>query len=507
MTTITQDDFITSIADALQFISYYHPSDFVKSLTAAWEREESPAAKDAIAQILVNSRMCAEGHRPICQDTGMVVAFVNIGMNVRWDSDMDIEEMVNEGVRRAYSHPDNVLRASMVADPAGARKNTGDNTPAVVHTRIVAGDSVEVRIAAKGGGSENKSKFTVLNPSSSLVDWILEVVPQMGAGWCPPGMLGIGIGGSGEKAMLLAKEALMEHIDIHELKARGAETTTEKLRLELYEKINALGIGAQGLGGLTTVLDVKINDFPTHAASLPVAVIPNCAATRHAEFTLDGSGPAVFSPPPLSEWPDITLGGGEGARRVNLDGLTKADIAQWKPGERILLSGKLLTGRDAAHKRIQSLIEKGEPLPDGVDFNNRFIYYVGPVDPVRDEVVGPAGPTTSTRMDKFTEMMLAQTGLIGMVGKAERGPVALEAIKNHGAVYLMAVGGAAYLVSKAIRSARIVAFEDLGMEAIREFEIEDMPVTVAVDSSGESVHKSGPAEWRIKIETLRKEMS
>ena len=504
MTTITQEDFIASIADALQFISYYHPADFIKSMTEAWEREASPAAKDAIAQILVNSRMCAEGHRPICQDTGMVVAFVNVGMNVRWEAEMGIEEMVNEGVRRAYSHPDNVLRASMVADPAGARKNTRDNTPAVVHTRIVPGDEVEVRIAAKGGGSENKSKFTVLNPSSSLVDWILEVVPQMGAGWCPPGMLGIGIGGSGEKAMLLAKEALMEHIDIHELKARGAETTSEKLRLELYEKINALGIGAQGLGGMTTVLDVKIKDFPTHAASLPVAVIPNCAATRHAEFRLDGSGPARFTPPPLSDWPAIALGAEEGARRVNLDGLSKADIAQWKPGERILLSGKLLTGRDAAHKRIQSLIEKGEPLPDGVDFNDRFIYYVGPVDPVRDEVVGPAGPTTSTRMDKFTEMMLSQTGLIGMVGKAERGPVALEAIRNHGAVYLMAVGGAAYLVSKAIRSARIVAFEDLGMVAIREFEIEDMPVTVAVDSRGESVHRSGPAEWRVKIAAMQK---
>ena len=504
MTTIKQDDFIQSIADALQFISYYHPDDFVKAMAEAWRSEQSPAAKDAIAQILVNSRMCAEGHRPICQDTGMVVAFVDIGMNLRWQAHMSVEEMVNEGVRRAYSDPENVLRASMVADPAGARKNTGDNTPAVVHTRMVTGDGLSVRIAAKGGGSENKSKFTVLNPSNSLVDWILDVVPAMGAGWCPPGMLGIGIGGSGEKAMLLAKEALMEHIDINELKARGARTTVEKLRLELFEKVNALGIGAQGLGGLTTVLDIKINDFPTHAASLPVAVIPNCAATRHVEFTLDGSGPAQFTPPKLESWPDIPLGDGAGARRVNLDGLTKEDIAQWRPGERVLLSGKLLTGRDAAHKRIQDLLANGKPLPDGVDFHNRFIYYVGPVDPVGDEVVGPAGPTTSTRMDKFTEMMLAETGLIGMVGKAERGPAALESIKKHGAVYLMAVGGAAYLVSKAIRSARIVAFGDLGMEAIREFEVEDMPVTVAVDSTGQSVHLSGPAEWRVKIDALRR---
>ena len=504
MTTIKQDDFIQSIADALQFISYYHPDDFVKAMAEAWRSEQSPAAKDAIAQILVNSRMCAEGHRPICQDTGMVVAFVDIGMNLRWQADMSVEEMVNEGVRRAYSDPENVLRASMVADPAGARKNTGDNTPAVVHTRMVTGDGLSVRIAAKGGGSENKSKFTVLNPSNSLVDWILDVVPAMGAGWCPPGMLGIGIGGSGEKAMLLAKEALMEHIDINELKARGARTTVEKLRLELFERVNALGIGAQGLGGLTTVLDIKINDFPTHAASLPVAVIPNCAATRHVEFTLDGSGPAQFTPPKLESWPDIPLGDGAGARRVNLDGLTKEDIAQWRPGERVLLSGKLLTGRDAAHKRIQDLLANGKPLPDGVDFHNRFIYYVGPVDPVGDEVVGPAGPTTSTRMDKFTEMMLAETGLIGMVGKAERGPAALESIKKHGAVYLMAVGGAAYLVSKAIRSARIVAFGDLGMEAIREFEVEDMPVTVAVDSTGQSVHLSGPAEWRVKIDALRR---
>ncbi|MES9966735.1 MAG: fumarate hydratase [Sedimenticola sp.] len=499
MATIKQEDFIQSIADALQFISYFHPADYIKALTEAWQREESPAAKDAMAQILVNSRMCAEGHRPICQDTGMVVAFVEVGMNVNWETELSLEEMVNEGVRRAYSHPDNVLRASMVADPAGERKNTRDNTPAVIHTRIVPGDEVEVKLAAKGGGSENKSKFTVLNPSASLVDWVIETVPQMGAGWCPPGMLGIGIGGSAEKAMLLAKESLMEPIDIHELIARGPENRAEELRLELFEKVNALGIGAQGLGGLTTVLDVKISDYPTHAASLPVAMIPNCAATRHVEFTLDGSGPADLQPPRLEEWPEIALEGAGEARRVNLDSVTREEIASWKAGDRVLLSGKLLTGRDAAHKRIQDLLSRGEPLPDGVDFSNRFIYYVGPVDPVGDEVVGPAGPTTSNRMDKFTEMMLGDTGLIGMVGKAERGPATVESIKQHGAVYLMAVGGAAYLVAKAIKGSRLIAFEDLGMEAIREFEVEDMPVTVAVDSNGTSVHQTGPAEWRVKI--------
>ncbi|MES9887908.1 MAG: fumarate hydratase [Candidatus Sedimenticola sp. 6PFRAG1] len=499
MTTIKQEDFIQSIADALQFISYYHPVDYIKALTEAWEREESPAAKDAMAQILVNSRMCAEGHRPICQDTGMVVAFVEVGMNVKWESDLGLEEMVNEGVRRGYSHPDNVLRASMVADPAGARTNTRDNTPAITHTRIVPGNGVEVKLAAKGGGSENKSKFTVLNPSASLVDWVLEMIPQMGAGWCPPGMLGIGIGGSAEKAMLLAKESLMESIDIHELRERGPRNRAEELRLELFEKVNALGIGAQGLGGLTTVLDVKISDYPTHAASLPVAMIPNCAATRHVEFTLDGSGPAELEPPKLEDWPEITLEGAGEARRVNLDNITKEEIATWKAGDRVLLSGKLLTGRDAAHKRIQDLLSRGEPLPEGVDFNNRFIYYVGPVDPVGDEVVGPAGPTTSTRMDKFTDMMLGDTGLIGMVGKAERGPATVESIKHNGAVYLMAVGGAAYLVAKAIKGSRLIAFEELGMEAIREFEVEDMPVTVAVDSEGTSVHQTGPAEWRVKI--------
>jgi fumarate hydratase class I len=499
MTTIRQEDFIASIADALQFISYYHPADYIHALGKAYEAEESPAAKDAMAQILYNSRLCAEGHRPICQDTGMVVVFLEVGMDVRWKSDMGIEEMVDAGVRRAYSHPDNVLRASMVSPPIGARTNTRDNTPAVVHTKLVSGDKIVVKLAAKGGGSENKSKFTILNPSDSLVDWVLRTVPTMGAGWCPPGMLGIGIGGSAEKAMLLAKEALMEEIDIHELKVRGPQGPIDDLRLELYEKVNALGIGAQGLGGLTTVLDVKIRDFPTHAASLPVAMIPNCAATRHLEFTLDGSGPAELTPPSLDDWPNVTWRAGADAIRVDLDDITREQIATWMPGDRLLLSGKLLTGRDAAHKRITDLLDRGEPLPEGVDLTNRFIYYVGPVDPVRDEVVGPAGPTTATRMDKFTEQMLSQTGLIGMVGKAERGPATIEAIRKHGAVYLMAVGGAAYLVAKAIKGSRLIAFEDLGMEAIREFEVVDMPVTVAVDSRGGSVHKTGPAEWRARI--------
>ena len=499
MTRIRQEDLVASIADALQFISYYHPLDYIRALGAAHEREESPAARDAMAQILYNSRLCAEGHRPICQDTGMVVVFLEVGMEVRWEASLGLQEMVDEGVRRAYNHPDNLLRASMVAPPLGERRNTGDNTPAVVHVSLVTGDKVKVKLAAKGGGSENKSKFVILNPSDSLVDWVLRTVPTMGAGWCPPGMLGIGIGGSAEKAMLLAKEALMEEIDIQELKERGARNPIEELRLELYEKVNALGIGAQGLGGLTTVLDVKIKDYPTHAASLPVAMIPNCAATRHLEFTLDGSGPAELTPPRLEDWPDIVWRADDQAIRVNLDQMTRDEIATWKPGDRLLLNGKLLTGRDAAHKRLTDLLNRGEPLPAGVDLTNRFIYYVGPVDPVRDEVVGPAGPTTATRMDKFTEQMLAQTGLIGMVGKAERGPVAIEAIKKHGAVYLMAVGGAAYLVAKAIKGSRLVAFEDLGMEAIREFDVVDMPVTVAVDSRGGSVHQTGPAEWRARI--------
>ncbi len=499
VTTIRQDDLIQSVADALQYISYYHPVDYLRNLAAAYEREASPAARDAIAQILINSRMCAEGHRPICQDTGIVTVFCKVGMNLRWDARMSLEEMINEGVRRAYGHPDNKLRASIVSDPAGKRTNTQDNTPAVIHTTLVPGDELGITVAAKGGGSENKSKFVMLNPSDSIVDWVLNTVPQMGAGWCPPGMLGIGIGGTAEKAMLLAKESLMDPIDIQEIIARGPRTPIEELRIELHEKVNALGIGAQGLGGLTTVLDVKILDYPTHAASKPVAMIPNCAATRHAHFVLDGSGAAQLPVPKLEDWPSITWAAGASARRVDLDTVTAADVRSWKPGETLLLSGAMLTGRDAAHKRIQDLLARGESLPPGVDFTGRFIYYVGPVDPVRNEVVGPAGPTTATRMDKFTDMMLEQTGLLGMIGKAERGPVAIEAIRKHRAVYLMAVGGAAYLVSKAIRKARVVAFEDLGMEAVYEFVVEDMPVTVAVDSQGTSVHKTGPAAWQAKI--------
>jgi fumarate hydratase class I len=503
MTNIRQQDFIDSIADALQFISYYHPKDYLEALAVAYREEKSAAAKDAIAQILTNSRMCAQGHRPICQDTGIVVAFVSVGMDVHWEqATMSIAEMVNAGVRKGYLLPDNVLRASIVTEPAGKRKNTGDNTPAVVHFDIVPGDKVEVRIAAKGGGSENKSKMAMLNPSDDLVEWVVNQLPGMGAGWCPPGMLGIGIGGTAEKAVLMAKEALMEDIDMAQLKARGPKNRVEELRIEIFDKVNALGIGAQGLGGLATVLDVKILDYPTHAASKPVAIIPNCAATRHIHFELDGSGVATFTPPKLEDYPDVHWHAAADARRVNLNTVTRADIAQWLPGETLLLSGKLLTGRDAAHKRIVDLLAKGEKLPAGVDFNGRFIYYVGPVDPVREEVVGPAGPTTATRMDKFTEAMLAQTGLIGMVGKAERGKVAIEAIKKHAAVYLMAVGGAAYLVSKAIRSSRVVAFADLGMEAIYEFEVEDMPVTVAVDSKGTSVHETGPAEWKKRIGSI-----
>lgn len=498
MTIIRQQDFIDSIAEALQFISYYHPADFIKALGAAYLREESPAAKDAMAQILTNSRMSAQGRRPVCQDTGIVVAFVRIGMDVCWDGvSMGIAEMVNAGVRKGYLHPDNVLRASIVADPAGKRKNTGDNTPAVVHFELVPGDKVDVRIGAKGGGSENKARFAMLNPSDDVVEWVLSQLPGMGAGWCPPGVLGIGIGGTAEKAMILAKESLMQSIDMTELKARGPQNKIEELRIEICDKVNALGIGAQGLGGLTTVLDVKILDYPTHAASKPIAMIPNCAATRHIHFELDGSGVAQFTPPKIEDYPNVQWAAAKDARRVNLNGLTKADIAQWQPGETVLLSGKLLTGRDAAHKRIVDMLVKGEKLP--VDFTGRFIYYVGPVDPVRDEVVGPAGPTTATRMDKFTETMLAETGLIGMVGKAERGKIGVEAIKKHGAVYLIAVGGAAYLVAKAIKKSRVLAFADLGMEAIYEFEVEDMPVTVAVDTLGRSVHETGPAEWKKRI--------
>jgi fumarate hydratase class I len=498
MTPIRQQDFIASIADALQFISYYHPQDYIQSLADAYRREQSPAAKDAMAQILTNSRMCALGKRPICQDTGIVVAFVRVGMDVRWEgATMGVSEMVNEGVRIAYNLPDNVLRASIVADPAGRRKNTGDNTPAVVHYELVPGDKVEVDVAAKGGGSENKSRFAMLNPSDDIVEWVVNQLPGMGAGWCPPGQLGIGIGGTAEKAMLLAKQALMDPIDMTELKARGAKNRIEELRIEIYDKVNALGIGAQGLGGLTTVLDIKILDYPTHAASKPIALIPNCAATRHVHFTLDGSGAASFEPPKIEDYPDVHWAPSADSRRVNLDTVTRADIAQWQPGETLLLSGKLLTGRDAAHKRMVDMLAKGEKLP--VDFSGRFIYYVGPVDPVRDEVVGPAGPTTATRMDKFTDSMLAMTGLIGMIGKAERGKTGIEAIRKHGAVYLIAIGGAAYLVAKAIKQAHVVAFADLGMEAIYEFEVQDMPVTVAVDAQGRSVHETGPAEWKGRI--------
>ena len=496
MTTIKQEDLIESVADALQFISSYHPIDFIEAVHAAYEREESQAAKDAMAQILINSRMCAEGRRPICQDTGIVTVFMKIGMDIQWEGDMSVADMVNEGVRRAYNNPDNILRASIMSDPAGARKNTGDNTPAVINMEVVAGNTIDVQVAAKGGGSEAKSKFVMLNPSDSIVDWVVKTVPTMGAGWCPPGMLGIGIGGTAEKAMIMAKESLMDPVDIQELRDRGPQNRVEELRLEIMDAVNDLGIGAQGLGGLTTVLDIKIKDYPTHAANLPVAMIPNCAATRHTHFVLDGTGPALQTPPNLDDWPEITWDVGPSALRVNLDTVTQEEIATWKPGQTLLLSGNMLTGRDAAHKRIQDLFAKGESLPDGVDFNNRFIYYVGPVDAMPDEVVGPAGPTTATRMDKFTEMMLAETGLMGMVGKAERGPAGIEAIKKHKAVYLMAVGGAAYLVSKAIKKARVVAFEDMGMEAIHEFEVKDMPVTVAVDVNGTAVHKTGPAEWQ-----------
>ncbi|MDR0673592.1 MAG: fumarate hydratase [Zoogloeaceae bacterium] len=507
MTAIRQEDFIASIADAFQFISYYHPRDFIAAMGEAWTREENPAARDAIAQILTNSRLCAEGHRPLCQDTGIAVVFLKVGMDARWaDADMSVQEMIDEGVRRAYLFPENKLRASVLADPAGKRQNTRDNTPAVVHYEIVPGNRVEVICAAKGGGSENKSKLAMLNPSDSIVDWVLKTVPEMGAGWCPPGILGIGIGGTPEKAMLLAKESLMAPVDIHLLREAAASgatlTRVEALRLELMEKINALAIGAQGLGGLTTALDVKIQDYPTHAASLPVALIPNCAATRHVHFHLDGSGPARLEPPRLEDWPDVTWQADtQRATRVDLDTLTRDAVAAWQPGQTLLLNGRMFTGRDAAHKRIADLLANSEPLP--VDFENRVIYYVGPVDPVRDEAVGPAGPTTATRMDKFTRMMLEKTGLIAMIGKSERGPEAIAAIRDNRSAYLMAVGGAAYLVSRAIKNARVAAFADLGMEAIYEFEVVDMPVTVAVDANGNSVHQSGPREWRVKIAQSR----
>lgn len=497
MTTIRQDDLIDSVADALQFISYYHPKDFIDAVHEAYLKEESQAAKDAMAQILINSRMCAEGKRPICQDTGIVTVFVKVGMDVQWDAKLSVTDMINEGVRRAYTHPDNVLRASILEDPAGARKNTKDNTPAVIHYEIVPGNKLEVDVAAKGGGSENKSKMAMLNPSDSIVDWVLKTVPTMGAGWCPPGMLGIGIGGTAEKAALMAKEVLMDPIDIHELRKRGPKNRCEALRIEIMDKVNDLGIGAQGLGGLTTVMDVKIKDYPTHAASLPVVMIPNCAATRHTHFVLDGTGPSLQAPPNLADWPEITWEAGESAKRIDLNSVTKADIAKLEPGDTVLLSGKMLTGRDAAHKKMTEMLAAGEKLP--VDLKGRFIYYVGPVDPVRDEVVGPAGPTTATRMDKFTRTMLKETGLMGMIGKSERGQVAIDAIKEFGAIYLMAVGGAAYLVSKAIKHAEVVAFPELGMEAIYEFDVVDMPVTVAVDSAGTSVHQTAPIKWHNKI--------
>ncbi|MGB0764699.1 MAG: fumarate hydratase [Luminiphilus sp.] len=498
MTVIREQDLIDSVADALQFISYYHPVDFVQGVHQAYEMELNAAAKDAMAQILINSRLCAMGHRPLCQDTGIVTVFIEIGMDVSWEASQSVEAMINEGVRRAYTHPDNTLRASILEDPAGARKNTRDNTPAVIHTRLVPGDRVDVRIAAKGGGSENKAKLAMLNPSDSIVDWVLKTVPTMGAGWCPPGMLGIGIGGTAEKAAVLAKESLMDPIDIQSLRQRGPQNRIEELRLEIMDGVNRLGIGAQGLGGLTTVLDVKILDYPTHAASLPVAMIPNCAATRHTHFTLDGSGPALQTPPSLDAWPEVSWEPGDTVRRVNLDTVDREETHSWQPGETLLLSGTMYTGRDAAHKRMTQMLRDGETLP--VDLQGKFIYYVGPVDPVRDEVMGPAGPTTATRMDKFTDYILEQTGLIGMIGKAERGPLAVEAIQKHGAVYLMAVGGAAYLVSKAITEARVVAFEDLGMEAIYAFTVKDMPVSVAVDARGESVHVTGPQIWRQRIE-------
>ena len=495
MPRILAEHLIQSVADGLQHISYYHSEDFVRAMTAAYEREQSPSAKHAIAQILINSRMSAEGHRPICQDTGVVVVFAKIGMEVQWDSDRSLQEMIDEGVRRAYLNPDNPLRASVVNPPWGQRKNTRDNTPAVVHTELVKGDKVNITVAAKGGGSENKAKLTVLNPGQNVVDWVVETLPKLGAGWCPPGILGLGIGGTPEMSVVLAKEALMDPIDIQEVIARGAHSPTEELRLELYDEINKLGIGAQGLGGVTTVLDVKIKEYPTHAASLPVGLIPNCAATRHIHFTLDGSGPAELPVPSLDIWPKI-MQDNSAARRVDINTITKADLREWKIGETLLISGKILTGRDAAHKRMLEYFERGEPLPGGVDLNGRFIYYVGPVDAVGDEAVGPAGPTTATRMDMYTDELIQKTGLIGMIGKAERGPEGIAAIKRHGAVYLIAVGGAAYLVSKAIRSSRMLAFEDLGMEAIYEFDVRDMPVTVAVDSQGNSVHVAGPKKWR-----------
>ena len=499
MAIVTQDHLIQSIADAFQYISCYHPPDFIQAMSRAYEKEESGAARNAIAQILINSRMAAEGRRPVCQDTGIAVVFVKMGMSVQLEGTVSLQEMVDEGVRRAYTDPSNPLRASVVSPSIGQRRNTGDNTPAVVHVEMVPGTHIDVIVAAKGGGSENKARFVNLNPSDDLVEWVSETVPTMGAGWCPPGILGLGVGGTPEKAMLLAKESLMAPIDMPEIISRGPANEIEALRVKIFNAVNALGIGAQGLGGLTTVLDVKLSGYPTHAASLPVGLIPNCAATRHAHFVLDGTGTAHFEPPALSDWPDITWDPAREGRRVYLDQITPSDVHAWRAGETLLLNGKILTGRDAAHKRIADLIARGEALPEGLDFTNRFIYYVGPVDPIKGEIVGPAGPTTANRMDKFSDLMLGQMGLLGMIGKAERGQATVDVIKQHRAIYLIAVGGAAFLVSKAIRSARTVAFEDLGMEAIYEFVVEDMPVTVAVDSEGDSVHESGPKLWRQRI--------
>ena len=486
---IKQDHLIESIHSALQYISYYHSPDFINAMVSAYQRETNQSAKNAIEQILINSKMCALGKRPICQDTGIVNVFVEVGMNIEWESDLSLEDMINEGVRRAYNEPDNRLRASIVSDPLFSRSNTQDNTPAVIHTKLVKGDKLEITVAAKGGGSENKSKFTVLNPDDNLTDWVLRTIPTMGAGWCPPGMIGIGVGGTAEKAMLMAKASLMETIDINDIKAKKNQSDIEKLRIDLFEKINALGIGAQGLGGLTTVLDVKINDYPTHAASLPVAMIPNCASTRHVHFSLDGSGVAELPEIDLSLYPDLEMDVSKYIK-VDLDSLTQAQMDKWNIGDTLLLSGTIITGRDAAHKRLKLMIESGEGLPEGVNFENKFIYYVGPVDAVRDEVIGPAGPTTATRMDKFTDLILENTGLLGMIGKAERGKATVESIRKHKASYLIAVGGAAYLISKSIKKAKVIAFEEMGMEAIYEMEVKDMPVTVAVDTDGENIHKT-----------------
>ena len=502
MTRIRQEDVITSIEDGLQYISFYHPPDFVEAMTSAYEREQSESARNAIAQILINSRMASEGHRPICQDTGIVVVFAKVGMGCHFSGDLTLQEMVDEGVRRAWNNAENPLRASVVSPAFGDRKNTRDNTPAVLHTELVSGDQLEISLAAKGGGSENKAKLSILNPSDDIVAWVPETVSHLGAGWCPPGIIGLGIGGTPEKAAVLAKESLMTPINMSDIVAKGPTTDTERLRLEIYKQVNALGIGAQGLGGNTTVLDVKVLHYPTHAASLPVALIPNCAATRHIHFVLDGSGPVTLKPPRPDNWPNVSLKASDRSRKINLDQTKRQDLQDWKLGETLLLSGTILTGRDAAHKRLCALIENGRPLPEGIDFTNRFIYYVGPVDPVGSEVVGPAGPTTASRMDKFTDTMLEKTGLLGMIGKGERGPATIESIRNHKSVYLIAVGGAAYLVSKAIKSARVVAFEDLGMEAIYEFIVEDMPVTVAVDINGESVHTTGPAFWKQMISNI-----